>query len=1103
MGRKSSRLQLTQHLIRLGGDNSTEICLSLFVTILNSSYCILRYAATVEMSLSRYNSPRSKSRSPAPPPRPFLPPSHYAAAAGLPYPNDHMPVTDYGDSRDTILPSTSSSVSPNTGSRNSFRTVSYASQLSNLASSSFDSTVALGDRQSNLKRRQSNLGDLPMLEAQLLPSLRDTIDRMTKPSRTSIIEPPRSPFLEPPDRPGQPTSISSSSSPSASSSSFRRAATPQSMVSPTLYSTPRSAPPTPSQPPNSRPKLKSVLKSALRPPTPKLSTNQATTLNPTSQSSGGFLRITKTSASTGKKVQVSSAPSTMVADIKRGAGIASYAKLPSPNVRPEDQIPVQQGRARSRTDPGSAIKTPAVLPPSAEPNSLYNSRLPRRHELPRSKHPEDKHLLHADDNGKGKSNTIVPPSSSGSESSRTSEKSSRLPKPKDQYTQTQVQAREGKHERFGLGLGDYGAKLRGIFADSTNRIVEGSEDESSVYEEDLGESRQDGLSDAAGMSGSTSDWQSQDFGVDQRDGGFSRRPSYEEEPPDSYRKRREALLGIVQGLEQGPGPKARVSRNSSVLDDGDYSDPKGLAISDSRQFDAVEPRDFEHTESRDQHKPQYRPNEQNQIGRQDYRRNNCGSRRTDTVIRSPLPTFKISTDDDDRRQGLGQIGNVRSLTSDRERPPRPATNPSQNGSEDNLTCESSGRRSIWQSSPAIDKTLRSRSPVVRNKGTGMPPVRQTDLVHRGPSPERTPLMASGERYDRRRRDSGRLLSSPQHVTFAQQHHELSDISSAAENSYAAATRQREAFGIPRPISDYYTDSIHEVASQELPHANSDLSSVGDDIWREDCDGFSAEAESLFEKLGGVNHNGEDPRRKRSSTKDFQTQPCRNVCDLSGRSHSALSQNSDASSVYDEQIPEPSENPQGRSFSLKSIKTWRSDIPPSVYHTLLEQYGEVEIHRQEVIWELCETECMFVNHLHGVVRLFVRPLRAQNSKTWITGVPAEVARLFDWLEDIVNLHSHILAALQAARKGPYSMVDLIAESLRVLVPRLEVYQPYLVRLEDVAALIERLGDDEQSDFGEFVTLQESSTECDGWGLERFLIEPVNRLSQYPEFFRVGV
>src|SRR6202044_2940107 len=234
------------------------------------------------------------------------------------------------------------------------------------------------------------------------------------------------------DRSGHLTSVSSSSSPSASGSSQRRPAIPPSSFSPKSYSTPkpdwapRSAPPTPSS--NPQLKLKSALKSALRPPTPKMSTNSATRPSTPSQSPGGSLGTTKILAGMGRKTQTQPASSTMVADIKRGAGIASYGRSPSPNARPEEPTVTHNSRARSRTDPGIAAKTPAVLIPSAatpQPNSLYTSRLPRRNEQPRSKRSEnDSEVQHsfdaADSNGKWKlvvANAIVPPSSS-SESER-------------------------------------------------------------------------------------------------------------------------------------------------------------------------------------------------------------------------------------------------------------------------------------------------------------------------------------------------------------------------------------------------------------------------------------------------------------------------------------------------------------------------------------------------------------------------------------------------------------------------------------------------------------------------------------------------------------
>ncbi|KIM87825.1 hypothetical protein PILCRDRAFT_85662 [Piloderma croceum F 1598] len=800
----------------------------------------------------------------------------------------------------------------------------------------------------------------------------------------------------------------------------------------------------------------------------------------------------------------------MVADIKRGAGIASYGRSASPNLRSDEPAKVHIGRARSRTDPGTTLKTPPALPQSVvtpQPNSPYASRLPRRNEQPKPKRPqhdsEVTECFDVDSKGNWKlivANAVVAPSQS-SESERNlriPEKTSRLPKPKDRYVLAQVpdQARGETQSRFGLGFGfgDYGAKLRGIFTDSTNRIVAEDDDAPSVYGENQGASREHGLSLIADASvSSASDWQSQELIHGQRGDGLSRRRSYDEEPPDIYRKRREALLGIVQGLDLEAGPKSRLSRNSSVFNGSNYNGQKGLAISGSGYFDSAELVDTGHSNNANQHSPQYRPEEVDPARR---RRHSNENRRSDAALKSPLPTFKFSTEDDDNRQGTGRFNASRSPTPDRERLPRSPVKSPQNGRADTYQ-EDRRQPNAFDDGAIVGKKLQSRSPVIKNGGTESP---GASSAFQNSQQAISPI-PSGERYDRRIGDYGKRSNTSQQATPVQ-NLGSSAMSNVAANSRAAATRHREAFGIPRPISDYYADPVHKVASQVLPHADSDLSTVGDNSWREDCEGFSEEAETLFEKLGGRNHREDGARGRRPSTKNHQGQLRGNDHEFPRqRSHSSLSESSDASSVYNEHVPEPIKPEQSRGAALlKETGDWRSSIPPSAYRSLLEQRGEIEMQRQEVIWELCETEDVFVSHLHSVVRLFVQPLRAQNSKTWITGVPTDVARLFDWLEDIVNLHSQILTALHATRKGRYCTVERVAESLKAFVPRLEIYQPYLVRLEDIAALIERLMDDERSDFGEFVTLQQNSTECHGWSLERFLIEPVNRLAQYPEFFR---
>ena len=153
---------------------------------------------------------RSKSRSPAPlvhnpalqssrPPN-FLPPSHYAAAAGLPYTGDirrtagTSPAPDGFASASPIAYPTSEDSS----SLESAETSSHFGAVGRLIgrTPSKRSTVLLsrsnskGDKiekeQDLHDNRKSQLGNIPLLEMHLLPSLRDTVDRMTQSPKPQV-----------------------------------------------------------------------------------------------------------------------------------------------------------------------------------------------------------------------------------------------------------------------------------------------------------------------------------------------------------------------------------------------------------------------------------------------------------------------------------------------------------------------------------------------------------------------------------------------------------------------------------------------------------------------------------------------------------------------------------------------------------------------------------------------------------------------------------------------------------------------------------------------------------------------------------------------------
>ncbi len=297
-----------------------------------------------------------------------------------------------------------------------------------------------------------------------------------------------------------------------------------------------------------------------------------------------------------------------------------------------------------------------------------------------------------------------------------------------------------------------------------------------------------------------------------------------------------------------------------------------------------------------------------------------------------------------------------------------------------------------------------------------------------------------------------------------------DAVSLAEHSRIAAARERRAFGIPPSESDEVYQTANQGTQEVLSHADSILSAMGSEIWHNDeCDELSSGAEALFRTLSGGRP------RESIGRKNQQQQP--------------------RSSVVEPRKLRPKSANGGPNEEAVTRQN------SSECNMLQVQRGESKIRRQEILWELRETEATFVHRLTCIVRLFVLPLRVQDSKTWISGVPSGIARLFDWLEDILNLHTQILSALQSMDSDQHLGVEGRAETLREFVPRLEIYQPYMVRLAEGVELVRALVADRDSDFGEFVRLQEATSDCKGWSLDRFLVEPVNRIAVYPGVFEV--
>ena len=169
--------------------------------------------------------------------------------------------------------------------------------------------------------------------------------------------------------------------------------------------------------------------------------------------------------------------------------------------------------------------------------------------------------------------------------------------------------------------------------------------------------------------------------------------------------------------------------------------------------------------------------------------------------------------------------------------------------------------------------------------------------------------------------------------------------------------------------------------------------------------------------------------------------------------------------------------------------------------MLQIYGPGEIKRQEIIWEMCETEQAFVKSIRTVLRLFAIPLKTPQGK-WIQGIPERITELFDFLECIARTHGTI-AAIQRDIKKRTEVIDVkvFIATFKDWVPRLAVHEWYLLRFEAVVQLVEDNVRDKDSVFGEFVRMQMKEEVLGSMSLGSMLLKPVQRLTKYPLFLRV--
>ncbi|POY75178.1 hypothetical protein BMF94_1810 [Rhodotorula taiwanensis] len=184
-------------------------------------------------------------------------------------------------------------------------------------------------------------------------------------------------------------------------------------------------------------------------------------------------------------------------------------------------------------------------------------------------------------------------------------------------------------------------------------------------------------------------------------------------------------------------------------------------------------------------------------------------------------------------------------------------------------------------------------------------------------------------------------------------------------------------------------------------------------------------------------------------------------------------------------------------ALATPQTWRSTLDNDTIVHLTLQHGHDEMRRQEIIYEIIETETGFVESMRTITAVYGEPIRSGA----VQGVPRSVARLFSRLERILDLHTRLILTLAVASETQTSgrLVMHFADLFAPYVAEFEVYQAYLLRFEAVTALLESEAASSDGPFAVFLKDLADRPEAGGMTLSSFLLKPIQRLMKYPLFF----
>lgn len=253
---------------------------------------------------------------------------------------------------------------------------------------------------------------------------------------------------------------------------------------------------------------------------------------------------------------------------------------------------------------------------------------------------------------------------------------------------------------------------------------------------------------------------------------------------------------------------------------------------------------------------------------------------------------------------------------------------------------------------------------------------------------------------------------PQQATRQPSHHSPTPLHSTTsvpihehdDEDGKAARASSPIISNPRLYNEFLRQErkIHAAGmtlGRNISSIDSGLSLLSDNRRFSDCDtSISGAAEELFKNISN-SCSIPDISSNHSST------------DISGPISPDDGEQFNRKSTHE--APSSLMNPQDITATVTPL-TWRETLTEDAYKTLIAHYDIFEMRRQEVIWELSKSEEEFVNILQLILALFIQPLRTENETRWIPGLDPDVAKLFDWLDDIAQLHTEVLSIMRGCR-----------------------------------------------------------------------------------------